>query len=257
MKRQMVLIASLVAALAAALLTRMYISAKESELAAVRDRFRAEYGEMQALAFAQDVASGSVISDVDLVIVKTYRKGNEGSVIAPENKLDIVGKRTIGFHPRNEPLRWNDVEGGDPRTLGLASKVTAKQRAMSININAQTSVGGAVRPGDTVDVIGTFDFPDDEGKIRRGDPVTCTVLQRVVVLAKSGATVTLAVTPREAEMLAFAEHIKGRLTLTLRNKDDTSTEDELPIVDFSRIRDQIETLNKQRNRSGGRGPRMR
>ena len=39
-------------------------------------------------------------------------------------------------------------------------------------------------------------------------------------------------TPREAEMLVFCEQIKGRLALTLRNRNDTSYEKELPQVDF-------------------------
>ncbi len=48
-------------------------------------------------------------------------------------------------------------------------------------------------------------------------------------------------------MLAFAEQIKGRLVLTLRNRNDMETEEELPTVDFSRIRQEIENLNKERN----------
>ena len=59
--------------------------------------------------------------------------------------------------------------------------------------------------------------------------------------------VTLAVTPREAEMLAFAEQIRGRLMLTLRRFDDLVTEEDLPTVNFSKIREEIEDLNKIRN----------
>jgi pilus assembly protein CpaB len=125
-----------------------------------------------------------------------------------------------------------------------------------------------VRPNDHVDVIGTFNFPDDEGKIKRGDPVTCTILQNVLVLAtgretsksrtgtfgqssQNYSTVTLEVTPREAEMLAFAEQIKGRLVLTLRNRNDTSSEKELPQVDYLKIRQEIEELNLKRQQKLG------
>ena len=124
---------------------------------------------------------------------------------------------------------------------------------------------------DHVDVIGTFNFPDDEGKIKRGDPVTCTILQNVLVLAtgkdtsktqsrelgmvggSNYSTVTLEVTPREAEMLAFAEQIKGRLILTLRNRNDTSSEKELPQIDYLKIRQEMEELNlKRQQKLGGR-----
>ena len=99
--------------------------------------------------------------------------------------------------------------------------------------------------------------------------MTCTILQKVLVLAtgsetsksrpapRSGmgsmrqqqgySTVTLSVTPREAEMLAFAEQIRGRLVLTLRNRNDMETEEELPTVNFTTIRKEIEDLNRERN----------
>lgn len=250
MKSRLVLAASLASGLAAAILTQAYIASKENDLATVKERFKREYGEMEALCFNRDIASGSIISLADLSLVKTYRKGNEGSVLTAADSHDITGRRTIGFHRKGEPLRWNDIEGGEPNAAGLAAKVATSLRAMSISVNSPAAVSGHIRPGDTVDVIGTFDFPDGDGAGKKGEAATCTVLQNVHVLAKDNATVTLAVTPREAEMLAFAEHIKGRLVLTLRNRNDIGTEDALPTVDFSRIRDQIERLNRLRNPHG-------
>ena len=60
------------------------------------------------------------------------------------------------------------------------------------------------------------------------------------------STVTLEVSPREAEMLVFAEQMHGRLSLTLRNPNDTSYERELPAVDFEKIQGEIEELNNKR-----------
>ena len=90
--------------------------------------------------------------------------------------------------------------------------------------------------------------------------MTSTILQNVLVLAVGKqtakmrareavagySTVTLEVTPREAEMLAFTEQMKGRLVLTLRNRNDTHFEKELPKVDFDKIMSEIEQLNLQR-----------
>ena len=56
-------------------------------------------------------------------------------------------------------------------------------------------------------------------------------------------------TPREAEMLVFAEQIKGRLVLALRNPSDVHYERELPRVDFGRIESEIESLNLYRQRT--------
>jgi Flp pilus assembly protein CpaB len=58
--------------------------------------------------------------------------------------------------------------------------------------------------------------------------------------------VTLEVTPREAEMLVFAEQIKGRISLALRNPDDVYFEKTLPRVNFEMIQSEIEALNTYR-----------
>ena len=132
-------------------------------------------------------------------------------------------------------------------------------RAVSGDCAGAASGSGMVRRNDHVDVIGTFDF---DGAAGRRDFVTCTMLQNVLVLATGSetakgrdrtaglrqqySTVTLEVTPREAEMLAFAEQLKGRIVLSLRNRGDTSYEKELPKVDFEKIRSEIEELNLKR-----------
>jgi len=144
-------------------------------------------------------------------------------------------------------------------------------RAISINCSGAASVSGMVHPNDHVDVIGTFSFPGADGKVNSSDIETRTILQNVLVLAtgqrtaktRLGATpmsqgystVTLEVTPREAEIIAFTEHMKGRLVLTLRNRNDTSSEKELPKVDFEKIKSELEQLNderQQRKLYGGR-----
>ena len=61
--------------------------------------------------------------------------------------------------------------------------------------------------------------------------------------------VTLELTPREAEMLVFAEQIKGRLALALRNPSDVHYESELPRVNFEKIEAEIESLNLYRQRT--------
>ena len=54
-------------------------------------------------------------------------------------------------------------------------------------------------------------------------------------------------------MLVFTEQIKGRLSLALRNRNDTSYERELPQVDFAKIRGEIEALNLKRQTELGGG----
>lgn len=267
MKRQMVLIASLVAGLIAALLTSAYISGKNAELKSKEAAMKRKYGEMVAVCFVSDKTKGSVINPEDLTTCNTFRRGNEGAVYTKDEMSSLYGRRLFTGVKAKTPIRKTDIEGYQ-RDDGLATSIKQGYRAMSINVTGSASVSGMVRAGDEVDVIGTFSFPSDEGKNKRGDLATLTILQKITVLAvgeetararvrsfgassSSGfTTVTLLVTPREAEMLAVAEQTKGRLTLTLRNKNDITTESDLPVVEFEKIRDQTVELNRLRNPVG-------
>lgn len=262
MKKQIVLIIALVAGLAAALLTRFYIASKEAEMREKEQRLANRYGTITVLAYTRDTPAGTVLSADDIGKKVVPKVGLRGQAVLLENFHDILGRRTLVANDAKEVLFWSDIEGGDPSSKGLSADIKNQMRAMSINVSGAAAVSGMIRPNDHVDVIGTFDFPSDEGKIKRGDPVTCTILQNVLVLAtgretaksrpanlgvsQSYSTVTLEVTPREAEMLAFAEQIRGRLILTLRSANDTSSERELPNVDFTKIRSEIEELNQKR-----------
>ncbi len=264
MKQRIVLIAAIVAGLAAALLTRLYLSSKDAEVADMKARFAKRFGVMEVLCYAENVPGGTVISKGQLGTIVVPKAGLRGQALTMENLGDVIGRRVLLGHGKGEVLFWADIEGGNPRTTGLAAMVKKGMRAVSINATGAAAVSGMVNPNDHVDVIGTFTFPDDEtGKRDRSALVTCTMLQNVLVLATgkvtakmagrdgdapAGAysTVTLEVTPREAEMLAFAEQMRGRLSLSLRNRSDVSYEKELPQVDFAKIRSEIEELNIRR-----------
>lgn len=262
MKRQIVLIASLVCGLLAAVLTRVYLTAKENEVASAKAKLMEQFGTMRAMYFKKDTPAGTVLARTDIDFKLVPKMGMRGQALTEEN-LDVLGRKTLVSRNKGEIVFWSDIEGGDLSAKGLSADIKRQMRAISINVNGSSSVSGMVKPNDHVDVIGTFNFPDANGNLKKGDLVTCTLLQNVLVLAtghdtaKSVArslgsnqqgysTITLEVTPREAEMLAFAEQIKGRLVLTLRNRNDISTEKELPNVDFDKIRSEIEELNLKR-----------
>lgn len=266
MKRRIVLIVSLVAGLAAAVCTRFYLAAKTSEVDRMKAAINRRYGTMEVLCFAVDLPAGTVLSKNDLGLKTVPALGMRGQALTIESVTDVVGRKILLGHRKGDVVFWSDIEGGNPAAEGLSAGIKRGMRAVSVNCTGAASVSGMVRPNDRVDVIGTFDFDSSAGK---KNFVTCTILQNVLVLAtgditaKNGrsslggrhgySTVTLEVTPREAEMLAFTEQIKGRLVLSLRNRGDTSFEKELPKVDFEKIRSTIEELNlKRQHKVGGR-----
>ena len=261
MKRKIVLIASLVAGLLAALLTRFYIAAKDAEVKDLKDAINRKYGTMEVLCYTKAIPSGTALQQGDLGLKTVPAIGMRGQALTVESVTDIVGKKVLIGHRRGDVVFWADVEGGNPAAQGLSADIKRQMRAVSINCTGAASVSGMVKPNDHVDVIGSFDLSDPAKGISKGKSVvTSTILQNVLVLAvgrqtakmraqenaAAYTTVTLEVTPREAEMLAFTEQMKGRLVLTLRNRNDTHYENELPKVDFEKIMSEIEQLNLQR-----------
>ncbi len=117
----------------------------------------------------------------------------------------------------------------------LAAVLRPGYRAMAIQVNATTGIGGLVFPGDRVDIILTHTLKGqgDEGKSRKASE---TILTNVRILAidqyideadgkaRVGKTATLEITPKQAEMLAVVNQV-GQLALSLRSL--AKDEDEL------------------------------
>ena len=263
MKRKIVLIVALLAGAVAAVLTRFYVAAKDAEVRALKESIASRYGEVRVVVFNRDLPAGTILEQGDVGSLKMPAIGLRGQAVPEEEWRTVIGRKILLGHRERDVLFWSDLEGGNPADTGLSADVKKTMRAVSINCSGAASVSSMVKPNDHVDVIGTFDMGGATGSgAKERNLVTCTILQNVLVLAtgqltaksqrksqplSSGyATVTLEVTPREAEMLAFAEQIKGRLVLTLRNRSDVSYEKELPKVDFEKIRSEIEELNAKR-----------
>ena len=119
----------------------------------------------------------------------------------------------------------------------LAAVLKPGYRAMSIKISATSGIAGLIFPGDRVDIILTHKVSTSGGKNKAQHRASETVLENVRVLAldqtlndqtgqaKVAKTVTLQVTPKQAEMLAVVGTLGG-LTLSLRSlaKDEEELE---------------------------------
>ena len=126
------------------------------------------------------------------------------------------------------------IAAGQPITSGriikagdrgfLAAVLRPGYRAVSLRINATSSIAGLIFPGDRVDIILTHSVKAD-GPSRR---VSETVLTNVRILAidqktddqdsapKLGKNATFEVTPKQAEMLSVLSDL-GKLSLSLRS----------------------------------------
>jgi pilus assembly protein CpaB len=263
MKQKLILIVAVIAGLLAVFLSATIIAQKKAALEAERQKLN-KREMVSVVVLREGRPAGSRIQE-SLLAKKSFPAeaiSRRAILVTKENQELIIarlsGRTLTSGVEKGKPLMWNDIQGGSVEDGGLASALGRHMRAMSISVSGAASVSNMVRPSDRVDVLGTFTLPS---KTMAGETelVTLTILQNVVVLATgqettesfSGgganySTVTLEVTPSEAEVLTFAEQMRGRLTLTLRSPTDTSFEEALPSVNFEDIRGKLEDMNRER-----------
>ena len=141
---------------------------------------------------------------------------------------DMVVRRAI---MEGEPLTLPKLFNREEATF-LAGMLNPGMRAVAIKVKDVTGVGGFIMPGDHVDVIITIKWKIDSDIREAGLPFTEytseTVVQNARVMAIDQSygdfeenatkvdTVTIEVTPKQAEVLAVAVG-KGDLSLSLRS----------------------------------------
>jgi pilus assembly protein CpaB len=262
MKQQWVLIVAVIAGIVAFWLTAQYLRAE-------RQRIMGEAKQIYVVVAAADLPAGSVLKKDDLRKDLRYQSAVGNRAVLPDVVQEIIGKKLAFNIRRGDTILWSDVGEFLEAESGLAPMINDKMRAISISVDAVSSVSGMIKPNNHVDVLGTFSFPSATltGEV---ETVTLIVLQDVTVLAtgqqlaRKGAfsltgnraepatrgysTVTLEVSPREAELLVFAQTVKGRLFLALRNPNDVSFVPDMPKINFEHLQKKLPELNLIRQR---------
>ncbi len=137
----------------------------------------------------------------------------------------LIGRVTIAEIFPGEPILETRL-APEGSAAGLPAIIPPGMRAMTVKVDEVIGVAGFVAPGTYVDVVGTVVEGVGQNAVSR------VILQNVKVLAsgqrmetqKDGQaievkTVTLQVTPEEAEILALASNA-GKLQLVMRNTVD-------------------------------------
>lgn len=135
-------------------------------------------------------------------------------------------RRALRAISQGELILANNVsEFGEKVTI--VQSLTDGSRAMAIEVNAETAVGGFVTPGDYVDIVLTH---GREETLR-----AVTILQGIRVIGvdqdadeqsdspEIARTVTVEVTPEQGQRLALAQQA-GTLSLALRTQSDAVDE---------------------------------
>lgn len=180
---------------------------------------------VDVLTLAQDVPLGAAIEAAHLSTIAWPADAvPPGAITDPARVLPEPGgaprhaRRALAAGDLLLAARLSDF--GEPVTI--AHRLGANNRAIAIEVDARSGVGGFVSPGNHVDVVLT------QG--RNADMSAVTVLQNIRVIGvdqKSdesadmpavARTVTVEVTPEQSQRLALAQRA-GQLILTLRSLD--------------------------------------
>ncbi|RMD82840.1 MAG: Flp pilus assembly protein CpaB [Lentisphaerae bacterium] len=259
---------SIVSGLIAFFLTRSYITQKEKEIGLLGKT-------VPVLVAKYPLAPGEPITKDKLGVIsmpaRYLFRSNSGKgyqVITSDQSSFILrsGYRVAVPMDKGQPLRWIYLDTGGKKIGKTFSDVVPDHyRAVTIPVDQNSGVAGLLVPNDNIDIIATFQFPQDRQNVTLAT-VTMTILQNVRLLAvgqnyrafgmrnfrnRGYSNVTLCVTPKEAELLVFAQQ-KGKLSLSLRNPQDVKFEDNTQAVEFQYLKRNVDSYLKERKRQAAR-----
>lgn len=202
-----------------------------------------KFGQTKTVVVArQDIREMEIIDESKLEVVE--KPADFIQPLAVQNPTEIVGQIALAPIKMGEQiLETKLVLPGE--STGLSFQVSPGKRASTISVNNVNSVAKLIKPGDHVDVIVAIDDGKGVDKIRK----VKTLIQNVPVLATGQSivdniplkvrqgdeenfeirnlrvendysTITLEVTPSEAQQLFYLISINNPISLTLRNPND-------------------------------------
>lgn len=241
---------AIVMGLVAAGLLFVYVRNKEKEI------FGGSFVEV--LVASVDIPRETPVQEELLSVKKFPVAFVHPQTILPQNKEIIIGQPVRFNIQKGQPLLWSDIGKGEG---GLSSMLNPNERALTLSVDEISGLAGAIKPNDRVDILGTFEVG--------GKSITKVLMQNVTVLAVGSkltqsenkeeqeiknllhgtySSVTIAVTPGEAQILTFAQE-RGKLTLTLREPTDLKIEENLPVISMDsilKIEKELTARRKQR-----------
>jgi pilus assembly protein CpaB len=180
-----------------------------------------------------------LVAKVNLPAGTFIKKNHMAWQAWPSDSLHSSYIRRRGFSERSMfgVVVRKHIAAGQPITAGsivkpgdrgfMAAVLNPGMRAVSLSTSAVSSVAGFAFPGDRVDILLTHRIGGRNGRL-----VSETLLTRVRILAidqkvtdgdqkaRVGKTVTIEVTPHQAEVMAVAANL-GQLSLSLRSLTQT------------------------------------
>jgi len=243
-RQKIIVIIGIVLALLAVVLLKLYLDdqQRQAEEKAQQQAQLERQNETPVLVAMQDIPPGAVM-DPGLFEVRAVSNMN----LVPQaiTSLDsVAGMMALAPISKGEQLSRTKL--AYPRQAGGLAEITPKgKRAITIAVDNLASLAGMIKPADNVDVIALVPVPvqGSDGKMTTEGAVI-PMFQNVLVLAVGQNTggmraaqgryeqeegkeisplITLALTPQEANLIAFIQE-QGKIRLILRSPTDATVE---------------------------------
>lgn len=251
-KQRIILIVGIVLGLIAVFMTKVYLdqqrqNIEESSKKKVESiRAELQSSQVSVLVAKQDIPRGSVINPDSLEIGIVPNQFVQPQAVTSLDR--IVGMLTLAPISKGEQITLSKL-AQSRQAGGLAEITPVGKRAITISVDDISSLAGMIKAGDYVDMIAMLAVPvqaADGQQTVQGAVVP--LFQNVLILAvgqdigapmptssdsryqtqeRSGGSsglITVALTPQEANLIAFVQEQQGKIRLVLRSPADSQVQ---------------------------------
>lgn len=262
MAKKKLLIAAVIVGAFAALLVYLYHQQQQKK---VKNLMK---NQVEVVKAARDIPAGTPLTQDKVTSEKVPQRFLPPNPVLKE-EFDIYAGTPVANHIEEGAMILASDFAVSETSSNLSAKIPPGERAMSVPVDNISGVSGLLRPGDRVDLLGTFPVGSKDQVIQEAGGgqsvgyVTMTLLQNVTLLAvgqeisgvRSGqqgggrarggySTVTASVTIDEAELLTIAQ-TRGELTLLLRHSEDVEI-GSVKRKTLKKVLEDLEVINRAR-----------
>lgn len=229
--------------LLAALLGWLFLKAKESQ-------YRAAYQPSRQVMVSVivpkiDIGKAQSLSPQNVAVMDVPRDYLPSNAVLASDWQRLEGRMSIQSLQKGRPISWDSIE--QDGVSRFSENVELGKRIKTVKVNKINSFDGMLRPGDRIDLLGTFDSTDIglQQQPNYSSEVVINVLEDVEVLAAGRedakgrkyenfydrstpdgfnmnfSTLSLMLTPAQVARVELAEQA-GELVAVLRHPKDTS-----------------------------------
>ncbi|MFC1646404.1 Flp pilus assembly protein CpaB [Candidatus Omnitrophota bacterium] len=222
-KRLLSIIIAAVMALLAVVMVNAYLNRE-------KQKYQLQLQQTQVVVATKHIPKGTTILPQMIKPIGFPVKYMQPGVL--NNPNIAVGKIAAVDILQNEQVLQTKLTTVRKVQDSLAVRLPQGKRAFTIDITPLMAVGGDIKAGDYIDIIGSFPYTQNIDGKPVTENVSVTLFQKITVMGKKTvgdkSRFTLALTPQESAILSYAIN-QGALRFILRQPLDTAIESVPPI----------------------------